>query len=345
MNSAKKKFVGARLAALLLALCLPLQAGHASGAQADGIYTIDYQIVQADNDSVSMANDYWEKPATVVIDKGSVQIQMTINHSQWVTEFKVPGSGGGYVNTRILSKDAEADTRKVVFAVPELPSSPMLAKIHVTVPDIDYDHDYTIRFDFKADSLKLVEAAAGKPAAPTPAATVTPKPQASAATTKPQASGSAMAKPQASVAPTATPQASAAPTAKPQASATVTPSPQASAAATTPGANAGSAGEQASPTPSAASTGASEAPEQVAPSAEPSASAAAQAADAEANADAAEGNAGASTAPSEAAGAASQPLASPKNDNNGLVIGAAAAIVVLAAGGVWWWRRSRLQGR
>lgn len=328
MNAAKKRFAGARIAALLLALCLPLQAGRASGAQADGIYTIDYQIVQAENDSVSMANDYWEKPATVVIDKGSVQIQMTINHSQWVTEFKVPGSGGGYVNTRILSKDAEADTRKVVFAVPELPSSPMLAKIHVTVPDIDYDHDYTIRFDFKADSLKMVEAAAEKPAAPT-------------------------AKPQASVASTEAPQASAAATPKPRASATVTPSPQASAAATTaPGANAVSAGEQASPPPPAASIGssasddgASESPEQVAPSAEPSASAAAQAADAEANADAAEGNAGDSAVSSEAAGAAAQPPASPKKDDNGLIIGVAAAIVVLAAGGVWWWRRSRLQGR
>ncbi|MDI4646972.1 heme uptake protein IsdC [Cohnella hashimotonis] len=376
----KKKAAWIWVVALLLTLSLPFSGDIAQAAQADGAYTIDYQILQAENDSVSMANDYWEKPATVVIDNGNVQIQMTINHSQWVTAFKVPGSGGGYINTRILSKDAKADTRKVVFAVSELPSSPMLSKIHVTVPDIDYDHDYTIRFDFKADSLKLVKEGAGKPAASTPAATAKPKPQASAAATakpqasaaatampqasaaataKPQASAAATAKPQASVAATAKPQASEAATAKPQSSEAATAKPQASAAATASAsqeANAVSGGEQASPAEPSASAGTASGSDSDAesPLAEPSAGVSAQAADVE-DADAAAADAGDSAAVSAQAGASAetaageatgaQPLASAKKESNGLIIGLAALIVVFAAGGVWWWRSSRLQKR
>lgn len=156
----------------------------------DGTYTIDYVIKKAEDESASMANDYWEKPAKVIVENGKITVQLQINHSAWVTEFKVPG-GGGYVNTKVISSSKANDTRVVQFSVDDL-SQTMLSKIHVTVPDIDYDHDYTIRFDFDTNSLKLVskaetpakvettpkpaESAATKPTAtPTPKATASPK--------------------------------------------------------------------------------------------------------------------------------------------------------------------------
>ncbi|QNK60481.1 heme uptake protein IsdC [Paenibacillus sp. PAMC21692] len=149
----------------------------AAGDLADGTYTADYLILKAENDSVSMANDYWEKPATVTIKDGKATVRVTINHSFWVTEFKVPGSGGAFVNTKVVSSNKKADTRLVEF--PADITKPILSKIHVTVEEIDYDHDYTIRFVFDHDSFKLVKGAA-------PAQTAATKPS-NAATTKPTA--------------------------------------------------------------------------------------------------------------------------------------------------------------
>ncbi|WP_078579679.1 heme uptake protein IsdC [Salipaludibacillus agaradhaerens] len=124
---------------------------------ADGTYTIQYTVLHAENDSASMANDYWEKPATITVANGQMKAQMTINHSSWVTEFKVPNNGG-LQDVTVISADEAADKRVVEFPISSL-STPLESKIHVTVEDIDYDHDYTIRLSFDLDSLQTVSLA------------------------------------------------------------------------------------------------------------------------------------------------------------------------------------------
>ncbi|UJW59787.1 heme uptake protein IsdC [Bacillus sp. A116_S68] len=124
---------------------------------ADGTYTIQYTVLHAENDSASMANDYWEKPATITVANGQMKAQMTINHSSWVTEFKVPNNGG-FQDVTVISADEAADKRVVEFPISSL-STPLESKIHVTVEDIDYDHDYTIRLSFDLDSLQTVSLA------------------------------------------------------------------------------------------------------------------------------------------------------------------------------------------
>ncbi|UTR15449.1 heme uptake protein IsdC [Salipaludibacillus sp. LMS25] len=124
---------------------------------ADGTYTIPYTVLHADNDSASMANDYWEKPATIIVSNGQMKAQMTINHSSWVTEFKVP-SNGSFQDVTVISTDEAADKRVVEFPISSL-STPLESKIHVTVEDINYDHDYTIRLSFDLDSIQTVSLA------------------------------------------------------------------------------------------------------------------------------------------------------------------------------------------
>jgi heme uptake protein IsdC len=136
---------------------------QAAAALQDGTYTIQYTVLQAQNDSVSIANDYWEKPATLLVKNGVITVQMKINHSAWVTEFKVP-SGDTFVDVEVISTDTATDTRVVQFNAADL-SQPLPAKIHVTVPSIDYDHDYTIRFSFDTNSITAVSAAGGAGAA------------------------------------------------------------------------------------------------------------------------------------------------------------------------------------
>ncbi|UOE94579.1 heme uptake protein IsdC [Alkalihalobacillus sp. LMS39] len=139
-------------------VCIQMFAPLAYAADlADGTYTINYTVLKAENDSVSMANDYWEKPAKIFVENGQMTIQMKINHSDWVTEFKVK-SGSGFANTSVISEDAAANTRVVQFKVNDL-STPLESKIHVTVDSIDYDHDYTVRFRFDTNSLKTISLA------------------------------------------------------------------------------------------------------------------------------------------------------------------------------------------
>jgi heme uptake protein IsdC len=144
---------------LFLALCISslflVSQAAAAPQLADGTYTIDYVIKQADNDNVSIANDYFEKPAKAQVKNGQANVEIQMNHSAWITEFKVP-KNGNYVDAQVVNRNEAADTRVVRFSVPDL-SEPLAVKIHVTVPDIDYDHDYTIRFVFDTNSLQQVQ--------------------------------------------------------------------------------------------------------------------------------------------------------------------------------------------
>ncbi|MGX5677206.1 heme uptake protein IsdC [Bacillus toyonensis] len=123
--------------------------GQASAKLADGTYDINYVIQKAENESASMANDYFEKPAKLVVKNGEMKVQVPMNHSAWITEFKAP-ENGNFVDAKVVSKDEGADKRTVEFKVDDL-SKPLGVKIHVVVPSANYDHHYTIRFAFDAN--------------------------------------------------------------------------------------------------------------------------------------------------------------------------------------------------
>ncbi|WP_139992721.1 heme uptake protein IsdC [Paenibacillus paridis] len=247
----------------LLVILFTVPAVHAAEVE-DGTYTIDYVIKKAEDESASMANDYWEKPAKVIVENGKITMQIVVNHSKWVTEFKTPDGSGGYANTKVISSNKSEDSRVTQFSVPDL-SSTMLSKIHVTVPDIDYDHDYTIRFDFDQKSMKLVSKPVVKEEKP--AATAAPT-QAPKATDAPKVT-------QAPAEGTKQGSATAAPTSKPAQTAAASPAAEAGKAtdepAPTEASSAGTAEATAEPTPKAEEESAVEA--STAPSEEPSAEA------------------------------------------------------------------------
>ncbi|WP_144498899.1 heme uptake protein IsdC [Bacillus pumilus] len=141
------------MTALLLAFMLPFSNAQAATLK-DGTYSVNYNVLKAEGNAVSMANDYWLKPAKVIAKNGKLTVQMTIKNSSWVTEFKVPGNGG-YVDTTVLSTNKKANTRIVQFQAQSL-SKPIKSKIHVTVKSADYDHDYTIQLKFDESSMKLL---------------------------------------------------------------------------------------------------------------------------------------------------------------------------------------------
>ncbi|RVU61080.1 heme uptake protein IsdC [Bacillus thuringiensis] len=139
------------LVCMLAFLVMPY--GKVSAQLADGTYDINYVIQKAENDSASMANDYFSQPAKLVVKNGEMKVQVPMNHSAWITEFKAP-ENGNFVDAKVVSKDEAADKRTVEFKIDDL-SKPLGVKIHVVVPSANYDHHYTIRFAFDAN-VKVV---------------------------------------------------------------------------------------------------------------------------------------------------------------------------------------------
>lgn len=130
----------------------------------DGYYEIDYEVLNADNDSVSVANDYFDKPAVLIVDGDNRTVQLSINHSQWVVGLQAP-KDDDYVEVEVLSEDKEdeeEEKRIVQFDVEDDHdfSEPVEMKMHIVVDVLeeDYDHEYTARFDFDEASMKEVDA-------------------------------------------------------------------------------------------------------------------------------------------------------------------------------------------
>ncbi|HAO6546177.1 TPA: heme uptake protein IsdC [Listeria monocytogenes] len=127
----------------------------AQAALKDGTYSVDYTVIQGDSDSASMANDYFDKPATVTVNGGKSTVSLQVNHSKWITGLWVEGNA-----VSVTSKNASSDTRKVSFPVSTL-SNPVNAKIKVDIDDDDlnYHHEYQINLRFDEGSAKALAGA------------------------------------------------------------------------------------------------------------------------------------------------------------------------------------------
>jgi len=126
----------------------------ASSGLANGTYTLKYDVLKAENNSVSMANDYFEKPAKLYVKNGKMTMQVQLNHSEWTTQFKVKYKGK-ITDTKVIQSNSKKDTRIVQFPIADI-KNPIVSKIHVTVSSYNYDHDYTIRLALDQKSLKAI---------------------------------------------------------------------------------------------------------------------------------------------------------------------------------------------
>lgn len=160
---------------LVLSVALP----QASAQIADGTHSVSYQVNQPNSSSVSIANDYFLKPAQVTVENGTATVQITLKNSAWVTKFQPTGGA------TVISEDKGADTRVVQFTVKDL-SQPLNAAMKIDIDDIDYHHEYTVTLVFDtpaAGGTTAVESDSDKKPTPTPnAGEKVPNPQTSDAT-------------------------------------------------------------------------------------------------------------------------------------------------------------------
>lgn len=127
---------------------------HATNAQIeDGTYSLNYQVNKAGDISASIANDYFAKPAKLIVENGKMRVQLTVKQSAWITEFTGPHGGN-----KKISEDPAANTRVVEFAITGI-NSPTVMRMKVDIDDMNYHHVYSSDFVWDASSLKLLEAA------------------------------------------------------------------------------------------------------------------------------------------------------------------------------------------
>lgn len=129
-------------ALFLAAFTLP---NNSSAAIADGTYDVGYQVNKPGSNSASMANDYFLKPAKLIVNNGKMTIQLTIKNSSWVTQFNPPGGA------KVISSNESADQRIVQFAVSN--ANLVTIPMKIDIDDIDYHHSYSVDFVFNSGGL------------------------------------------------------------------------------------------------------------------------------------------------------------------------------------------------
>lgn len=203
-----KRIIVAFLVTLTLLTVFCTAKLMAASTLEDGEYTVDYEILKGDpkDDSTSLANGYWNKPATVIVKNGAISVRTVINKDAWVIEFATK-QGSSFVDAKVISRDTKNDSRIVEFGVSSLEQD-QVTSMTVDIPSMNYYHSYEARFRFYPDTLKLVKAAeseakatpevAAKPAStPEPAANTgstsssSQETASSAATAKPSSNSSA----------------------------------------------------------------------------------------------------------------------------------------------------------
>jgi len=127
----------------------------------NGTYVVDYEMLQAENYSVSIANDYFEKPATLTIDEDGQYLRFTVNHAKWI-KFIKSANGESFADVNLVSEDLENDKRVIAFKVDGDITEPLLLQMHVIIEEMEpsYDHKYSVRLNLDLATMEVTDAPA-----------------------------------------------------------------------------------------------------------------------------------------------------------------------------------------
>ncbi|WP_208591989.1 NEAT domain-containing protein [Gracilibacillus suaedae] len=121
----------------------------------DGEYTIDFEFLKNGTDTTSVMDVYAEKPATLHVNDGQLEVDLTLTSSDWIKLFQTK-QDGQYVDAEVIDEDTEADKRTVRFPVENV-TDKVEVYTHVVVPDMNYDHTYEVQIQFDPDSVAVVK--------------------------------------------------------------------------------------------------------------------------------------------------------------------------------------------
>lgn len=131
---------------LLLMLIVPVAPIGVKAAIPDGEYDVDFNVLKESSDELSMANDQVKKPAKLIVRDGKMVVELTITGRDMWKTFEVEGKP-------VQTIKESGDEAVVQFEVSDV-TKPVEAFIHVVVENINYDNNYTIRFDFDTSNIE-----------------------------------------------------------------------------------------------------------------------------------------------------------------------------------------------
>ncbi|GEK33831.1 NEAT domain-containing protein [Kurthia sibirica] len=119
-----------------------------------GTYSVDYTVLKEGESSTSIANDYFIKPAKLIIKDTKPYIEIIIGKSNWTKKVTINKS-----KEYLVSDNADKDQRTVQFALKDI-SEKQQGTVDVYIDeevdgeDFLYDNSYGIQFVFKEESIK-----------------------------------------------------------------------------------------------------------------------------------------------------------------------------------------------
>lgn len=134
------------LTALIFTLSLVLSpVGSVSAEIADGSYKVNYEMKEKSSDNTSIADGYFQSPATLTVENGVKHIQLTVTGADMIKKLVAPSGSVSVVSDN-------GDTRTVKFRVDGDLSQPIPLEMDIVVPDL-YDTTHTARAVFDVSGL------------------------------------------------------------------------------------------------------------------------------------------------------------------------------------------------
>ncbi|MBE2158028.1 NEAT domain-containing protein [Staphylococcus argenteus] len=138
---------------------------------------INFQVQKDGSSEKSHMDDYMQHPGKVIKQNNKYYFQAVLNNASFWKEYKFYNANNQELATTVVNDDKKADTRTINVAVQPGYKS-LTTKVHIVVPQINYNHRYTTHLEFEKAIPTLADAA--KPNAVKPV-----QPKAPSETTKP----------------------------------------------------------------------------------------------------------------------------------------------------------------
>ncbi|MCC0908721.1 LPXTG-anchored heme-scavenging protein IsdA [Staphylococcus aureus] len=139
---------------------------------------INFQVQKDGSSEKSHMDDYMQHPGKV-IKQNKYYFQTVLNNASFWKEYKFYNANNQELATTVVNDNKKADTRTINVAV-EPGYKSLTTKVHIVVPQINYNHRYTTHLEFEKAIPTLADAAKPnnvKPVQPKPAQPKTPTEQ------------------------------------------------------------------------------------------------------------------------------------------------------------------------
>lgn len=140
---------------------------------------INFQVQKDGSSEKSHMDDYMQHPGKVIKQNNKYYFQAVLNNASFWKEYKFYNANNQELATTVVNDDKKADTRTINVAV-EPGYKSLTTKVHIVVPQINYNHRYTTHLVFEKAIPTLADAAKPnnvKPVQPKPAQPKTPTEQ------------------------------------------------------------------------------------------------------------------------------------------------------------------------